>query len=241
MERDYDDRMSDGARSALPSDGRSGDSDRNRFLAQVHGQMSLGLGLSAITAFLADATGFYDRIAQGPLIWIALLAPLGLVIVLGTSIKRLSITAARLVFWLYAVLMGISLAVIFIIYTGESIFQTFAAAAALFAGMSLYGRATKRDLSSLGSFLTMGLFGVVIASLINLFMQSPAVDFAVSIVGIAVFTGLTAYDTQKLDTLYTETDPAASHQVAIIGALTLYLDLINLFLTLLRFLGRRKR
>jgi FtsH-binding integral membrane protein len=170
-----------------------------------------------------------------------LLVPIALVVVLGAAIDRLNVTAAHLVFWLYSASMGLSLAGIFAVYTGENLFQAFVAAAAVFAGMSFYGRMTRRDLSGLGSFLTMGLVGIIVASIINLFMGSPAVDFAVSTIGIVVFTGLTAVDTQKLDSLYNEMNLAASNKAAILGALTLYLDLINLFLTLIRFLGRRKR
>jgi FtsH-binding integral membrane protein len=241
MDRSYDDSMTDGARSALGSDGRMPVRGRDRFIAQVYALMSLGLGTSALTAFVAYSTGFYERIVHGPLFWVVLLAPVALVILLGAVIDRLSLAAAHLAFWLYAVLMGVSLAGIFVIYTGGSLFQTFLAAAAVFAGMSFYGRTTRRDLSSLGAFLMMGLLGIIIAGLVNLFLGSPALDFAVSAIGVVIFTGLTAYDTQKLERLYAASDPARSGKAAILGALTLYLDLINLFLVLLRFLGRRKR
>ncbi|MDI6834691.1 MAG: Bax inhibitor-1/YccA family protein, partial [Rhizobiaceae bacterium] len=146
-----------------------------------------------------------------------------------------------LTFWIYAALMGLSLSSIFLIYTGQSIVQTFFVTAASFGALSLYGYTTKRNLSAMGSFLIMGLFGLIIASLVNLFLASSALDFAISVIGVLIFAGLTAWDTQRIKESYYEADSSDSAgRKAIMGALQLYLDFINLFLFLLRFLGNRE-
>jgi FtsH-binding integral membrane protein len=153
----------------------------------------------------------------------------------------MSLFAAQLTFWIYAALVGASLASVFMVYTDASIVKTFAVTAASFGALSLYGYTTKRDLSAMGSFLVMGLFGLIIASVVNIFLKSSALDFAVSAIGVLVFAGLTAWDTQKIKEMYLEADGfEAMGKKAVMGALSLYMDFINLFLFLLRFMGNKE-
>jgi FtsH-binding integral membrane protein len=153
----------------------------------------------------------------------------------------MSVSAAQMSFWIFAGLMGLSLSSVFLIYTGNSITQTFFVTAAAFGGLSLYGYTTKRDLSAMGSFLIMGVFGLIIASLVNIFLASSALQFAVSVLGVLIFAGLTAYDTQRIKSMYFEGDGiATASKKAIMGALALYLDFINMFMFLLQFLGNRR-
>jgi uncharacterized protein len=177
----------------------------------------------------------------GPMKWPVILAPLALVFALSFGIERLRPGVAQLLFWLYAALLGVSLASIFMVYTQTSIVRVFFIAAASFGALSLWGYTTQRDLSGLGSFLIMGLFGVIIAALVNLFFASSALQWVISIVGVLVFSGLTAWDTQRLknEYIYFAMDGATAQRSAIIGALTLYLDFINLFTLLLQLLGER--
>jgi uncharacterized protein len=177
----------------------------------------------------------------GPMKWPVILAPLVLVFALSFGIERLRPGVAQLLFWLYAGLLGVSLASLFMVYTQTSIVRVFFIAAASFGALSLYGYTTQRDLTSLGSFLVMGLFGVIIAALVNLFLASSALQWAISIVGVMVFSGLTAWDTQRLknEYIYFAMDGATAQRSAIIGALTLYLDFINLFTLLLQLIGER--
>jgi FtsH-binding integral membrane protein len=168
-------------------------------------------------------------------------APLALVLLLSFRIQSMSLGAAQLTYWAYAGLVGLSLSGLFIVYTGASIAQTFFITAATFLAMSLYGYTTKRDLAQFGSFLFMGLIGVVIASLVNIFLHSPGLQFAISIIGVLVFTGLTAWDTQRIKEMYWEGDGSVVvGKKAIMGALSLYLDFINLFMFLLQFMGQRR-
>jgi FtsH-binding integral membrane protein len=170
-----------------------------------------------------------------------MLAPLAFVLVLSFGIHKLSLFATQALFWLFAGTMGLSLASIFVIYTGESIARVFFITAASFGALSLYGYTTKRSLSGIGSFLIMGLFGIVIASLVNLFLKSSGLQFAISVIGVLVFAGLTAYDTQKIKEMYLETDyEETAGKKAIMGALALYLDFINLMIMLLHLLGQRR-
>ncbi|MEO2038005.1 MAG: Bax inhibitor-1/YccA family protein, partial [Martelella sp.] len=159
---------------------------------------------------------------------------------LAFRINKMSVAAAQTAFWVYAGLTGISLSTIFLVYTGQSIVQTFFITAASFGALSLYGYTTKRDLSAMGSFMVIGLFGIIIAMIVNIFLQSSALGFAISVLGVLIFAGLTAWDTQKIKEMYYEGD---GHEVAgrkaVMGALTLYLDFINMFLFLLRLLGNR--
>jgi FtsH-binding integral membrane protein len=177
----------------------------------------------------------------GPMKWPVILAPLVLVFALSFGIERLRPGVAQLLFWLYAALLGVSLASIFMVYTQTSIVRVFFIAAASFGALSLYGYTTQRDLTGLGSFLIMGLFGVIIAALVNLFFASSALQWVISIVGVIVFSGLTAWDTQRLknEYIYFAMDGAMAQRSAIIGALTLYLDFINLFTLLLQLFGER--
>lgn len=174
--------------------------------------------------------------------WVVMLAPIALVFLLSFRVMQMSQGAAQATFWGYAALTGASLASILIIYTGASVAMTFFVTAATFGSMSLYGYTTKRDLTKFGSFLFMGLIGILLASLANFFFKSPAIDFVVSVLGVLIFTGLTAWDTQKIKNTYYEVggNVAVAGKAAIMGALALYLDFLNIFLFLLRFLGNRR-
>jgi len=218
------------------------------YMLKVYNLMALGLAITGVVSyFVADfafangqLTAFGQAIYLSPLKWVVMFAPLAMVFFISFRIQSMSVSGAQTAFWVYAALMGASLSTIFIIYTSASIVQTFAVTAAAFGALSLYGYTTKRDLSAMGSFLVMGLFGLIIASLVNLFLQSSALDFAVSAIGVLVFAGLTAWDTQKIKDMYFEGDgEAVAGQKAVMGALSLYLDFLNLFLFLLRFMGNR--
>jgi FtsH-binding integral membrane protein len=177
----------------------------------------------------------------GPMKWVVIFAPLALVFVLSFGVQRMRPATAQLVFWVYAALVGVSLASIFLVFTHTSIVRVFFITAASFGALSLWGYTTQRDLSGMGSFLIMGLFGVILASLVNLFLQAPALQFVISIVGVLVFAGLTAWDTQRLKTayMYGAMDGEVMERSAIVGALSLYLNFINLFTLLLQLLGQR--
>jgi FtsH-binding integral membrane protein len=167
-----------------------------------------------------------------------MLAPLGMVFFLSARIQHIQASTAQALFWVYAALMGVSMATIFLAYTGNSIARVFFITAGTFAAMSLYGYTTKRDISGWGSFLFMGLIGIIVASLVNLFLGSPALQFAISVIGVLVFTGLTAYDTQQIKEMYYELDAAdVATRKAIMGALSLYLNFINMFVMLLQLFG----
>jgi FtsH-binding integral membrane protein len=231
------------------------------YMIKVYNLMGLGLlitGLAAVgTIMLATTTdpasavatlpsgqmltSFGYAIFASPLKWVVILAPLAAVMFLSFRVQSMSVAAAQTTFWVYAGLVGLSLSSIFLIYTSASISQTFFATAAAFGGLSLYGYTTKRDLTGVGSFLIMGLIGLIIASLINIFLASPAMSFAISAIGVLIFAGLTAYDTQKIKEMYFEGDVAdVAGRKAIMGALRLYLDFINLFMFLLQFMGDRR-
>jgi uncharacterized protein len=172
---------------------------------------------------------------------VVIVAPLGLVLLLSFRIQKMSLGAAQLTFWSYAGLMGLSLAGIFLIYTGESIARVFFITAATFLAMSLYGYTTKTDLARFGSFLMMGLIGIVIAGLVNIFIGSSALQFAISVIGVVVFVGLTAWDTQRIKEMYLEGDGSVvAGKKAVMGALSLYLDFINLFVIMMQFMGQRR-
>jgi hypothetical protein len=168
-------------------------------------------------------------------------APLGIAIYFFMGLGRMSVNTAQTLFWVYAAVMGMSLSYLGLVYTGQSLARTFFICASVFGAMSLYGYSTKSDLTSMGSFLIMGLIGLIVVSLVNIFLRSPAIDFATSFIGIAIFMGLTAWDTQKLKTIYYSSGGGEMGQkMAVMGAFTLYLDFINLFLYMLRFFGDRK-
>ena len=168
-------------------------------------------------------------------------APLGIAIYFFMGLGRMSVNTAQTLFWVYAAVMGMSLSYLGLVYTGQSLARTFFICASVFGAMSIYGYTTKTDLTSMGSFLIMGLIGIIVVSLVNIFLRSPAIDFATSFIGIAIFMGLTAWDTQKLKTIYYNSGGGEMGQkMAVLGAFTLYLDFINLFLYMLRFFGDRK-
>jgi uncharacterized protein len=210
-------------------------------MQRVYGYMAGGLALTGIVAYGAAASGFYQSIASTPLIWLVMLAPLGFVLALSFGIQRMSAATAMLLFWIYAAVMGLSLGGIFLVFTGTSIARVFFITAATYGAMSLYGYTTRTDLSRFGSFLMMGLIGIVIASLVNIFVGSNTLQFVISIVGVIVFVGLTAYDTQRIKEMYLESDSGEiAGKKAVLGALALYLDFINLFMMLLQLFGQRR-
>jgi uncharacterized protein len=219
------------------------------YMLKVYNLMALGLAITGVAAFLSfqfafadgQLTAFGQAIYVSPLKWVVILAPLAMVFFLSFRINRMSVSAAQTTFWVYAALVGLSLSSLLLIYTGQSVVRTFFITAASFGALSLYGYSTKRDLSAMGSFLVMGLFGLIIASLVNIFLASSALQFAISVIGVLIFAGLTAYDTQRIKEMYYEADGAdVMGRKAIMGALTLYLDFINLFMFLLQFMGNRK-
>jgi FtsH-binding integral membrane protein len=241
------------------------------YMLRVYNYMTLGLaitGLAALGIYMLSVTGEMAlaakvvrngaevpaRIAGGlyltkfgyyvyvsPIKWAIMLAPLAMVFVLSFGVERMRPATAQITFWIFAALMGLSLSAIFLVFTHTSIVRVFFITAASFGALSLWGYTTQRDLSSMGSFLMMGLFGVVLASLVNLFMHSSALQFAISVIGVIVFAGLTAWDTQRLknEYLYGAMDGEAVERSAITGALSLYLNFINLFTLLLQLLGQR--
>ena len=218
------------------------------YMLKVYNYMAVGLGLTGIAAFVTynmavqagGLTPFGEAIFTSPLRWVILLAPVALVFFISFRIQTLSVGAAQAVFWVYAALVGVSFSSLGLIYTHGSIGRVFLITAVAFGSLSLYGYTTKRDLTGMGSFLFMGLMGIIVASLVNIFFQSSAISFALSVISVLVFTGLTAYDTQAIKETYYEGDgsTAMGHK-AIMGALRLYLDFINLFLSLLRLFGNR--
>ena len=209
---------------------------------KVYGLMSVGM---AITGGVAWAIGTNDAMVAAifstPLKWVVMFLPLVMVFAFGALIPRLSVAAAQLFFYVYAAAMGLSLSVIFAVYTGTSIATTFFVTAIAFAGLSLYGYTTKKNLSGMGTFLMMGLIGLIVASVVNIFLASSALAFAISAIGVLIFAGLTAYDTQNIKNTYLEHaqngDQEWLGKAAIMGALNLYLDFINMFMFLLRFMG----
>ena len=212
-----------------------------QYMLRVYNYMAGGLALIGIIAYLSQ--GVYQQYILGsPLYWVVLLAPLALVMMLSFGIQRMSLAATQLIFWTYAALMGLWFAGIFLLFTTESIARVFFITAGTFAAMSLYGYTTRSDLSRFGSFLFMGLIGIILAGLVNLFIHSSALQFAISVIGVVVFVGLTAYDTQRIKEMYFEGDGAViAGKKAIMGALQLYLDFINLFILLLQFMGVQRR
>jgi uncharacterized protein len=231
------------------------------YMIKVYNLMGLGLlitGLAAVgTIMLATTTdpasavatlpsgemltSFGYAIFGSPLRWVVILAPLAAVLFLSFRVQSMSVAAAQTTFWVYAGLVGLSLSSIFLVYTTASVAQTFFATAAAFGALSLYGYTTKRDLTAFGSFLVMGVFGLIIAMVINIFLQSSALSFAISAIGVLIFAGLTAYDTQKIKEMYFDGDATdVAGRKAIMGVLRLYLDFINLFMFLLQFMGDRR-
>jgi uncharacterized protein len=211
------------------------------YMLRVYNYMASGVLLSGIVAYALANSSAYATIFNSPLRYVVMLAPLAFVMVLSFGIQKLSFTAAQAIYWVFAAAMGASLASIFVVFTGESIARVFFITAGMFAGMSLYGYTTKADLSKFGSFLMMGLIGIVIAGLVNIFVASSALQFAISVIGVLIFTGLTAFDTQRIKETYYEGDGQEMvGKMALMGALTLYLDFINLFMMLLQLIGNQR-
>jgi hypothetical protein len=217
------------------------DAGLRRYMLSVYNYMAVGLGLTGLVAAIAVGTGFYQQIAATPLIWLVMLAPLAAVLFLSIRIERISFATAQTVFWVYAGLMGLSLAGILLVYTGTSVARVFFISAGTFAAMSLYGYSTSRDLSRFGSFLFMGLVGIILASVVNIFVASSMLHFVVSVIGVLLFTGLTAYDTQRIKQIYLSGRGGTElAKLGLMGALTLYLDFINLFVMLMQLTGDRR-
>ena len=225
------------------------------YMLKVYNYMATGVLLTGIVALISfkisvvtDASGvivsfteFGNALFFSGFKWLVMLAPLGIVFYMSFGINKMSSSKAQTVFWIFAALMGLSLSWILLVYTGKSVARVFFITSATFGAMSLYGYTTKRDLTKLGSFLMMGLIGIIIASLINIFMKSSMMYFVISILGVLIFVGLTAYDTQKIKNMYLASDSGElMGKKAVMGALTLYLDFINLFIMLLRLFGQRR-
>ena len=231
------------------------DAGLRAYMLKVYNYMTTALLLTGLVAFffgkasivtnelgqIVGLTGIGNTLFNSPLQWIVMLAPLGLVFYFSFKINTMSLSTAQTTFWVFSTLMGLSLASIFIVYTETSIARVFFICSATFAAMSLYGYTTKKDLTSWGSFLYMGLIGLIIAMIVNIFLQSSRMGFLISCAGVLIFVGLTAYDTQKIKNMYYASDSETlSGKKAIMGALTLYLDFINLFIMLLRLFGQRR-
>lgn len=233
------------------------------YMVSVYNYMAGGIFLTGLVAYATFAAAVVERSGPGPRVltefgqllytsplrWVVMLSPLAIVFFLSFRVNTLSVSAAQLSFWLFAAVMGVSLSSIFLVFTGESVTQVFFVTAAAFAALSLYGYTTKSNLSALGTFLIMGVFGIIVAGLVNLWLQSSAVQFAISAIGVLVFAGLTAYDTQRIKDGYlgikdgyleVKDDMTATSKAAILGALSLYLDFINMFTMLLSLFGRRQ-
>lgn len=211
-------------------------------MLRVYNYMALGLVLTGVVAFtVSSIPALYVPIFSSPLKWVVFLAPLAFVLLFSFRIQTMSAAGAQAMFWAFCAVMGLSLASIFLVYTGTSIARTFFIAASMFGAMSLYGYTTKTDMTKFSSFLIMGLIGVVIASIVNLFLGSSALQFAISVIGIVVFLGLTAWDTQNIKEQYAEHFDSESRQkMAVWGAFSLYLNFVNIFQLLLNFTGERE-
>ena len=212
------------------------------FLRAVYGWMCMGLGVTAMTAwFIASSPGLVMAIATNrPVFWGLIIAQFGIVLLLSARVQKLSASTASLLFLVYSALTGVTISFVLMAYTGESVTSTFLVTSGMFGGLAAYGTATKRSLAGLGQFLFMGLIGVVLASLVGIFWHSDALQFVISFIGVIVFTGLTAYDAQRLKGMALAMPEGQTGSYAIVGALALYLDFINLFLFLLRFMGNRR-
>jgi uncharacterized protein len=215
------------------------DEGLRQHMLQVYNYMALGLALTGIVAYVVGTTpALYMPIFGSPLKWVVMLAPLAFVFFFSFRIQSMSTSTAQLTFWAFCVVMGLSMAAIFLVFTQASIARVFFITAGMFGAASLYGYTTKADLTKFGSFLFMGLIGIIIASLVNLFIGSSAIQFAVSVIGAIVFTGLAAYDTQMIKETYAENAGVeANSKLAVFGALSLYLSFINLFQMLLQLFG----
>ena len=222
--------------------GRAGyDQGLRRHMLSIYNYMASGILLSGVVALLFALSGMAAQVMTTPLRWVIALAPLGFVFAMSFGVQRMKTSTLQLLFWLFSAAMGLSLSAIFLVYTGPSIATTFFATAASFAGLSLFGYTTKKDLSAMGAFLIMGVVGILVAMVVNMFLHSSGLALAISILGVLIFAGLTAWDTQRLKNEYhmlAGTDFAG--KAVVMGALSLYLDFINLFQFLLMFLGDRR-
>jgi FtsH-binding integral membrane protein len=210
-------------------------------MLSVYNYMASGVLLTGIVALLFASSGLAQQVLATPLRWVIMLAPLGFVMAISFGFNRMKTSTMQTLFWAFAVVMGLSMSSIFLVYTGTSIATTFFAVSVAFLSLSLYGYTTKKDLSGFGTFLIMGVVGLLVAMVLNLFLQSPALQMGISAIGVLLFAGLTAYDTQKIKSTYdyvAGTDMMG--KAVIMGALTLYLDFINMFTFLLSFLGNRE-
>ena len=211
------------------------------FLAKVFNWMAIGLGITGVIAWFTASSGLAAQLVQGSMFWILIIAQLGLVFYLSARIEKIQPGTATGLFLGYAALNGLTLSMVFLAYTGSSIAATFFITAGMFGAMAVYGLVTKRDLSGMGSFLFMGLIGIIIASVVNIFLNSSSLYWAISLIGVFIFVGLTAYDVQKIKKIgedgIMQQGEGAIQKGAVMGALALYLDFINLFLMLLRFFG----
>ena len=219
------------------------DAGLRTYMLKVYNYMASGVLLTGVVAMLFASSGLAQDImfGGGPLKWLIILSPLAIVFAMSFGQNKFSTFTIQGMFWAFATLMGMSMSTIFLVYTGASIAQTFFATAAAFLGLSLYGYTTKKDLSGMGTFLIMGVIGLLVAMVINIFLQSTMMQLVISAIGVLIFAGLTAYDTQKIKEMYWEGDDVlVTGRKAIMGALRLYLDFINLFMFLLQFLGNRE-
>ncbi|MCQ0970913.1 Bax inhibitor-1/YccA family protein [Paracoccus sp. TK19116] len=222
------------------------------YMNRVYGLMSVGMLVTAGAAWgisnaAVDGSGQLTQLGYAiyasPLKWLIMFAPLIMVFAFGAAMNRLSVQGATFMFYAFSALMGLSISSIFLVYTPFSIVQTFLVTAIAFAGLSLWGYTTKRDISGWGSFLVMGVIGLIVASIVNIFLQSSGMQFAISVIGVLLFAGLTAYDTQRIKNMYLQmrnSDADFLGKTAIMGALSLYLDFINMFMFLLSFMGNRE-
>lgn len=235
--------------------GAAVDEGLRSYMLGVYNYMAAGIALTGIVAYFVSAAAVVERVGgnvalspfgqmlyASPLKWVVMLAPLAFVFFLSFRVHRMSVPAAQISFWLFAAVMGVSLSSIFLVFTGQSITRVFFVTAAAFAALSLYGYTTKKDLSGWGTFLIMGVVGIIIAALVNIFLQSSALQFAISVLGVLIFAGLTAYDTQRIKDTYYEIagDATMMAKGAIMGALSLYLDFINMFVSMLQLFGDRE-
>ena len=238
---------SDPRATAAPVASRAGvaeaafDAGLRSYMLSIYNYMASAVLLTGIVAMAFASSGMAEQVLATPLRWLIMLAPLAFVMVISFGINKLSTFAAQALFWAFAVAMGLSMSSIFLIYTGTSIATTFFASAAAFASLSLWGYTTKKDLSGFGTFLIMGVVGLIIASLINIFLQSSMMNLIISALGVLLFAGLTAYDTQKIKSMYYQIAGSDfAGKAVVMGALTLYLDFVNMFTFLLQFLGDRR-
>jgi FtsH-binding integral membrane protein len=229
-------------RTAVRQDAALFDEGLRAHMLRIYNYMALGLVVTGVVAYIVGNTpALYTPIFGTPLKWVVMLAPLGFVLFFSFRMHAISSGTAQALFWAFCGVMGLSMASIFLVFTDGSIARTFFIASAMFGGMSLYGYTTKRDLSQIGSFLIMGLIGVVIASIVNIFLASSALQFAISIIGIIVFVGLTAWDTQRIKEEYAEhAGHEALQKMAVFGAFSLYLNFVNIFTLLLNLTGERE-